>query len=293
MVTPYDIKEFNLHDIIPDKLDITTKITTCMLNVPQHTHSYYEIFYIVNGTLTQNINGNEQTLTEGDCMLLTPNDKHSLHSNGFSVHRDILISKELFENEIFLLIPFSNDIKNCLEQLNNAVHFSLNEIIELENLAQKFNMSTPILQKRAIAITLLLQILTKMLNPNDLLTLNPNDLLTKNKSIVNIIIDHLNTLPYIQGGIPYLVKNLKYSESYLRHKFKKETGLSLSLYIKNLRLNYIVYYLKNSNYSLRQIAEIVGIESLPYLNKIFKEKYSIPPIAYRKLYSKKQDLSSD
>ena len=285
MATFTNINLFNLHDIIPSNLDISTKLTVSMLNVPQHSHSYYEILYIISGKLSHNFNGNEQILTEGDCILLTPNDTHSLRSDGFSVHRDILISKELFESEIALLIQSPNGIEPFLDQINSSIHFSLNELIELENFAQKFNSTTLILHKKAVALSLLFQVLTKMVYQKDTAT--------QHQSIVDIILDKLNTLAGLQGGIPYLVKHLKYSESYLRHKFKKQIGIPLSIYIKDLRLNYIVYYLKNTNYSLSQIANMVGIESLPYLNKIFKEKYDIPPITYRRLHNAKHNETSN
>lgn len=63
-------------------------------------------------------------------------------------------------------------------------------------------------------------------------------------------------------------------------------GISLSEYIISKRLDTMVYYLINTDYSLTEIGNRIGVDSLSYLNRMFKKKYMIPPIQYRKLYSK-------
>ena len=83
-------------------------------------------------------------------------------------------------------------------------------------------------------------------------------------------------------SIPRLATWLKYNRTYICRVFKKETGMSLSEYITNVRLERVAYYLKTTNYPLRTIADIVGMESLSYLNKVFKAKYGLTPAKYRK-----------
>jgi len=85
--------------------------------------------------------------------------------------------------------------------------------------------------------------------------------------------------------LPHSCKALQYSESYVSHRFKFHWGVTFSQYPKDTRLKYIEYYLKTTNYSLKNIADLVGIESLSYLNRIFKEKYNVTPLKYRKLYA--------
>ena len=45
-------------------------------------------------------------------------------------------------------------------------------------------------------------------------------------------------------------------------------------------------YLETTKFSLSEIGYLVGIESLSYLNKIFKKTYGITPIQYRKLHNR-------
>ena len=263
--------------LIPDKLEIATQIVQNASCRP-HNHDFYEIFYMISGNMEHSLNGDNRALSAGDCILLTPNDTHAFFSNSDSMHRDLLISNKLFESTLTLI---TQEIKRPLELIQNAsypISFTSAEIIELENIAQKFTRENEADKKRCIGVIFLLNILLKLFKNNEYTNPTP-------KSISEQILDCLNKNTFIQGGVPTLSKQLKYSPSYLCHVFKQQTGIPLSQHIKHLRLTYIAYYLKTTNYSLKKIADLVGIESLPYLNKIFKEKYVLPPIQFRKQYN--------
>lgn len=260
--------------LIPDKLEIATQVVQNASCRP-HNHDFYEIFYIINGNMEHSLNGDSCTLSTGDCILLSPEDTHAFSTHDDSMHRDLLISCSLFEETLKLATQEKENSLLALKDVCLPIHFSSAEVIELENIAQKFTRENDADKKRCTGIIFLLNILLKLFKNNESTDHVP-------QSLSEQILDCLNTNTHIQGGIPSLSKHLKYSSSYLCHTFKQQTGIPLSQHIKHLRLTYIAYYLKTTNYSLRKIADLVGIESLPYLNKIFKEKYLMPPIKYRK-----------
>ena len=262
--------------LIPDKLEIVTQVISNASCKP-HNHDFYEIFYVLNGNMQHSLNGDEHLLSNGDCIILSPSDTHTFKTLGDSTHRDLLISCSLFESTLSLVTQTNENSLALLDDVTLPIHFTPAEIVELENIAQKFTRENDADKKRLTGIIFLLNILLKLFKNNEYTDSVP-------RSLSEQILDCLNKNTHIQGGIPSLSKYLKYSSSYLCHTFKKETGVPLSQHIKHLRLTYIAYYLKTTNYSLRKISDLVGIESLPYLNKIFKEKYNTPPIKYRKQY---------
>lgn len=265
--------------LIPDNLEITTQL------VPEnicdaHNHDFYEIFYLLNGNMKHSMNGQEtQILSIGDCIILTPNDTHCFETINGSIHRDLLISRSLFENVVSITLNGNKDVTEILRSIPPMTTFSIPELVELENIAHNFTHNDNSDIKRGYGITLLINILLKFLQPVQ--TSNDSAPLLLSERVL----DCLNKNKHIQGGIPSLAKELNYSQTYICQAFKKQTGTTLSQHIKNLRLNYISYYLKTTNYSLYQIANLVGLESLPYLNRIFKEKYNISPIKYRKQFN--------
>lgn len=242
-----------------------------------HKHSHYEIFYILSGEVKHRFNGKERLLSVGDCFFLSPEDQHEFFEPENALNRDIMIQTNLMENILRLITSSPKDYLLMLSNRTEPVHFSISELLEMENIAQKFSATNNLEKKRSYALELLLKIFNQFSETEEKVSTST--------MLIDKIFECLNMPHIIKGGIPELVRSLKYSTSYVRHCFKEHTGRPLTQYFKESRLNYIEYYLKNTNYSLREIADRVGIESLSYLNKLFKKKYSISPIQFRRKYS--------
>ena len=88
---------------------------------------------------------------------------------------------------------------------------------------------------------------------------------------------NLSELPTIE----ILAKNHLLSESKLQKIFKDYYNCSVHDFIKNKRLTVVREFLENTNLSVAEIAERVGILSNSYLSKIFKERYGVTPSIYR------------
>jgi two-component system response regulator YesN len=68
---------------------------------------------------------------------------------------------------------------------------------------------------------------------------------------------------------------------YFCRLFKEETGRKFSNYLANLRLNKAVELLRNSDYKVCEIAEMVGYSNLSYFSTLFKKYNGISPFDYR------------
>lgn len=76
---------------------------------------------------------------------------------------------------------------------------------------------------------------------------------------------------------------IKMSESNLYAVFKKSTGCSPIKYLNEYRLSVACELLQNTDYSIKSIADKVGIPDQFYFSKLFKAKYSISPQQYKKI----------
>ena len=68
----------------------------------------------------------------------------------------------------------------------------------------------------------------------------------------------------------------------LSRKFKKETGQTLTDYINTLRINEAIYIMENRNFTITDIAYMVGFNDVNYFTKVFKKIKGMTPSAYRK-----------
>ena len=72
-----------------------------------------------------------------------------------------------------------------------------------------------------------------------------------------------------------------FNASYISRIFKIKTGENYSDYLLRLRICRAKELLSTSNYSIRQISEMVGFGSSKYFSKVFKDMEGIQPITYR------------
>jgi two-component system response regulator YesN len=66
--------------------------------------------------------------------------------------------------------------------------------------------------------------------------------------------------------------------------FKKETGMSISDYLQQTRIEYAKELLLNTDQSVSEIANASGYSNLSYFSAIFKKITGTSPGEYRKLH---------
>jgi AraC-like DNA-binding protein len=78
-----------------------------------------------------------------------------------------------------------------------------------------------------------------------------------------------------------LAEDLGMSYSRFRLAFKKEIGLSPRQYHIEVRLNHARELLRNHELSVSEVADRLGFSSVFYFSRLFKEKTSLSPLAWR------------
>jgi len=70
---------------------------------------------------------------------------------------------------------------------------------------------------------------------------------------IKILLDRIDGFEYLEKKVPEIAMEMKYSESYLTHLFKKETGVSLKRYLLLRRVEYVWKKIANGE----QITKVV------------------------------------
>ena len=79
------------------------------------------------------------------------------------------------------------------------------------------------------------------------------------------------------------------NSTYLSTKFKKETGVGLSEYIKNVRMKKAAEFLLNTNKTVDRIAVDVGYENKRSFLRVFRNEIGMTPTEYRKKHAYNAD----
>lgn len=103
---------------------------------------------------------------------------------------------------------------------------------------------------------------------------------SSNLSIQNVkkyIIAHYHQELYLE----LLADQVSLSPRYLSDLFKKEEGIGITRYIKQIRIAEAKTLLMNTNLKVADIAVKVGYTNYPYFVKTFREETGLPPEKYR------------
>lgn len=107
---------------------------------------------------------------------------------------------------------------------------------------------------------------------------------TERDDLINTIIDyiekHYNQDIYLQ----LIADKVEMSYSYLSHYFKKCCGVNFVDYVNSVRVEKAKTLLTDTDYTVNEIAEMVGFASTNTFIRTLKKLYGITPGTYRKLY---------
>ena len=71
------------------------------------------------------------------------------------------------------------------------------------------------------------------------------------------------------------------SPDYLTRLFKKELGVNIITYINRKRIYNSLELLKNTNLSIEEIGDLIGLSNTSYFYTIFKREIGVSPKQYR------------
>ncbi|MES2425317.1 MAG: AraC family transcriptional regulator [Bacteroidota bacterium] len=251
-----------------------------------HTHTFFELIFIVDGSGTQFINETQFGYKTGDLFLVAPNDAHI-----FKIAEPSQFFFIRFNNIFVKSSPKEKELLQKLELiLSNARHepgcIIKNEtdrqsVISLMGILMGEHLQHDLYHKELIGqlVNTLLVIIAR--NINQVFPLSIDE--TSEEKTIDI-------LNYIQANVYYPEKlrieaissHFGIAESYLGTYFKKHTNETLQQYILNYRLKLIENRLRHTNMRVKEIADEFGFTDKSHLNRIFKKYRGMNPTEFKR-----------
>lgn len=283
------------------------------LTAKTHQHNFYELLFVLEGTLFQKIENQRHLYTPGSCCLLNRNVKHTEeYSTDF---RAIFLEmSEEFLQEIFASLSLSYFEVEKEHKTTQLEEFLSQNIYNSQNYDKNYIDLIPVQDSTWITQNvhnLFEQMTFEILNPHFGSSFLIKGLFFK---LLHILSDPVNyeTTPvkigtmaenFIFNKISELMSNtngritrselshtLNYSGVYLNNITKKYTGLSIFEYGMTFCMKKAIELLLDTSISISEAALELGFSNRSHFYKIFQETYHITPAEYRKKYSTDKHL---
>jgi AraC-like DNA-binding protein/mannose-6-phosphate isomerase-like protein (cupin superfamily) len=237
------------------------------LSFPPHLHSYVELIYVTEGSITVSVNEKVKALGRGEIAVCFPNDVHSYKTEASSEGLLLIFSPEIISGyfsrkmDKTLENPFLHEhnidktAASLLEMIHEEFLGSNNEYVIKGFLYAVFGRLSPYLTFK------------------------------KGKRSYNNTIQ--SVLKYIEGhyyeniNLDIMAKALGFSKYYLSRLFSDKIGYQFNDYVNRLRINMAQELLSETDMTIVNVALECGFESQRNFNRVFKSLLGLTPAQYR------------
>lgn len=272
-----------LHDAFP----YTFKIHKLNADVPPHTHNFLEYTYAFYGSGTEIINGIERPIGPGTFTLLLPHQVHQIKiDRGHELHLYIgAIGLQAIYGSDDSAVSFSDILLRAgtegepSYQLENELSGQLLPIFE--------RMHQEILTNRPLSQLMFLTKLTEALillergcfTMKDMDTYRTPNKKGKMWEIILYVYQHFRDDIKLES----LAERFYLSVPHISSSFKSIIGENFHHFLEKIRISHACSLLISSNEPVTSVCYEVGFTSYATFSRVFKERLSMSPSAYRKL----------
>ena len=220
--------------------------------------------YILSGTGTLTINGQELHLQAGDVFLLTLGSRHTYYADPDDPWRKYfaVFSGPVAERIIESYLPADTYL---FPRCNVEPYFR--EIVQVS-----LDDTVPFTEKADRITVALLKICMYIRSRN---VLEQQDLADKIRSRLDFYVEHPFTLDM-------LCRDFNYSKNHLIHVFREKFGKTPYQYYLSVKIGLAKKMLASGNTSVEDIAERLCFTDRTHFSKLFKRETGLSPAEYRK-----------
>lgn len=241
--------------------------------VKTHSHPYYHMFYIEEGSCVFTAGDQAHQLQQGQCILVPPGIEHS-YSNRNS------------DTMAYLEIKFTLPQTSVDNQLKDSVRTSDNTMIGLlfQQIVTEYSQLGSLADDAAASyLRALLSALTQQDRygrPRQFRYIDASSYSPLSQQIIRYLEKHyaedisLDTLAAIMG----------YNKSYLCVAFKKNTHSTILDCLNMIRIRRAAELIVYSDHSLTQVADMCGFASDSHFNRVFYKYVGVTPGQCRRAY---------
>ena len=254
-------------------------------NLPEHSHTYYEMIYVLKGSGQHFLNKNIFNYKAGDLFLISPEDKHYLVFGKpsrlvFIKFTDAYFhdNKHLSPDSFMTNTPESIMRKQILKEEKLIFDEPCKSILRktIENILAyncKNDISTsPLVFFQILSIFGLIREAAKESN------IRINDGIPKKEDLISYINQNIYNPEMIR--IKAIASHFNISQNYFSAYFKRNFDISFRDYINDYRIKLIEKRMSSKQNTIKQIADEFGFSDESHLTNYFKKLRKVSPTKY-------------
>jgi len=187
-------------------------------------------------------------------------------------------------------VKFYEDVIKTPEMVNKVKESLLNQVAQYL-LTQSFDFSYDIEEVRNETLDGMLKDVKKIYH--DVMMQIESVQTLKYSGDIQSILDFIDQHYMYQISLNDVAEMFNISKEHMSRTFKKHTGEGVTQYILRKKMEGAVDLIRSTDYSMKEIGELMGFENIPYFYKMFKKKFDCSPGEYKESLNslEKQEMS--
>lgn len=253
-------------------------------HLPLHSHTYYELVYIVKGSGIHHCNSQDARYKSGDFFLISPDDEHYFKIEKSTEYVFIKFTEHFFTTYRSLSpedYRFSKPEKIMQNPLLKVKPLKLSR---LHHKILRNTMQNVIFYEKELTTENSPLMYYQILSLFGLIKECSSDLLLENSEVgksqmLTYIHHHIESPDMLK--IKMIAPNFNIAENYFSNFFLKNFGISYSEYLKNYKLQLIENKLK-SGIRISEVAYSFGFKDASHFTNYFKKVKGVSPREFLK-----------
>jgi len=232
-------------------------------------HPYWELTYMDVGSMICTVDGRKYELKKGDMMFFAPMQYHAQSGTGGEPLAFLTVTFEVSRGDLKLL---ADRILHADADMYRTMKLILSEYREDSMYSGEMILSA-LMQALILSLRSLRRETIGGAVPSSLADKTKNDIVRRCMQIIDENLESRITLEL-------LARKVCVSTSYVSKLFRSETGMGVSIFIRERRLERAKELIRSGKYTITQISDMMGFCSVTYFSTEFKKKFGMTPSDY-------------
>ena len=247
-------------------------------------HDFWEMVYVDKGEVTVFADDQSHVLKQGEAFFHKPNQWHNLQANGIIAPNVAIVSFECnstgmeFFNDRIMKVGQSEKkiISKIIMEYTNAFSTPLNDLYT--NKLEK-NPKAPVGSEQLLKMylsELLISFMRSTVSDTQLPMISVNN----SETTLNLLVTYMQSNLSNNISVEQLVKHSGLNRTGINSLFKRNFNMGAIEYFIYMKIDAAKRYLRENNFNVTQISEILGYANVHYFSRQFKKVTGMSPMEY-------------